>query len=301
MADARWWIYYCSKSKNYTTMVWPKRGIYAGTARPCQNWLSWFVQFHEKCLSRLYIDESSNWFCYVVICVFMATYDPRIEAMAEFPGGGLGGGPEWQSISDSIICWSFNVIHTWILHHKIMTCCCMLLLIPVLTVKVIQQRGWKLQAASPCPHPERSSGMEPILYAAAAHPWSPTCSLLDFEQTSTQRVNSVHPTVTCHTQPTHASFFVKNINICQQRQCRSNSNQDRTSPFHMSLSSECYVLVLAGNWASVTWSDGGEGHLKGSIRPNNPKATSQRYTESHMQWSVGVPSSKLTERVELHV
>ena len=27
-------------------------------------------------------------------CVFMATYDPRIEAMAEFPGGGLGGGPE---------------------------------------------------------------------------------------------------------------------------------------------------------------------------------------------------------------
>ena len=42
-------------------------------------------------------------------------------------------------------------------------------------------------------------------------------------------------------------FFVKNINICQPRQCRSNSNQDRTSPFHMSLSSECYVLVLAGN------------------------------------------------------
>lgn len=79
-------------------------------------------------------------------------------------------------------------------------------------VKVIQQRGWKLQAASPCPHPGRSSGMEPILYAVAAHPWSPTCSLLDFEQTSTQWVNSVHPTVTCHTQPTHASFFVKNIN-----------------------------------------------------------------------------------------
>ena len=193
-----------------------------------------------------------------------------------------------------------NVIHTWILHHKIMTCCCMLLLIPVLTVKVIQ-RGWKLQAASPCPHPERSSGMEPILYAVAAHPWSPTCSLLDFEQTSTQWVNSVHPTVTCHTQPTHASFLWRISTICQQRQCRSNSNQDRTSPFHMSLSSECYVLVLAGNWASVTWSDGGEGHLKGSIRPNNPKAASQRYTESHMQWSVGVPSSKLTERVELHV
>ncbi len=96
-------------------------------------------------------------------------------------------------------------------------------------------------------------------------------------------------------------FFVKNINICQPRQCRSNSNQDRTSPLHMSLNSECYVLVLAGNWASVTWSDGGEGHLKDSIRPNNPKAASQWYTESHMQWSVGVPSSKLTERVELHV
>ena len=33
------------------------------------------------------------YYCYVVICVFMATYDP-IEAMAEFPGGGLGGGPD---------------------------------------------------------------------------------------------------------------------------------------------------------------------------------------------------------------
>lgn len=86
-----------------------------------------------------------------------ATYDPRIEAMAEFPGGGLGGGPDKSkqpetlrqskvlssSISDSIICWSFNVIHTWILHHKIMTCCCMLLLIPVLivTVKVCESHS----------------------------------------------------------------------------------------------------------------------------------------------------------------
>lgn len=73
--------------------------------------------------------------------------------MAEFPGGGLGGGPDKSKqpetlrqskvLSSNISLYYMLVIHTWIVHHKIMTCCCMLLLIPVLivTVKVIQQRG----------------------------------------------------------------------------------------------------------------------------------------------------------------
>lgn len=51
MADARWWIYYCSKSKNYTTTY-----ALAQTRNLCRYsmslsfWLSWFVQFHEKCV-----------------------------------------------------------------------------------------------------------------------------------------------------------------------------------------------------------------------------------------------------------
>lgn len=272
MADARWWIYYCSKSKklHYYGLA-QTRNLCRYNRVPVIYWLSWFVQFQSR--RRNWI---SRWWLW------------RGSWMTSR-----------SSISDSIICW-YVECHSYLdsspqnhdlLLHAVNN-------IPVLKVKVIQ-RGWKLQVLVPIQRGHQvwsRSFMQPLHTHdhPRVHCWISNKHWHSEWTVCIQRWPA--------TLSRHMHLFLWRIStICQPRQCRSNSNQDRTSPFHMSLSSECYVLVLAGNWASVTWSDGGEGHLKGSIRPNNPKAASQRYTESHMQWSVGVPSSKLTERVELHV
>lgn len=74
MADAQWWIYYCSKSKNYTTLLW-----FSSNAEsvPAQR-----VPVKIDCLDLSNSMKSACPDCtsMKVQIVFMATYDPRIEA-----------------------------------------------------------------------------------------------------------------------------------------------------------------------------------------------------------------------------
>lgn len=188
----------------------------------------------------------------------MATYDP-IEAMAEFPGGGLGGGPEWQVET----AWNFAAKQRVVFKHilvlyaghsmsfipgffttkswLVVACCCS-----------SQFSQWKSFSEA------ESCKLQVLVPIQRGHQvWS---------RSFMQPLHTHdHPRVHCwisnkhrHSEWTvciqrwpatlsrHVHLFLWRIStICQPRQCRSNSNQETKIEHLLFTLFTCHSVVNA--------------------------------------------------------